>query len=78
VPAAAPGFPAAGRLRLRHDRTKGNFARPITKDTGRVRVEARVVAQGRQIISAEARVTSADGKVLAHATSTLMVLAGVK
>jgi len=58
--------------------TKGNFARPITKDTGRVRAEARVVAQGRQIISAEARVTSADGKVLAHATSTLMVLAGVK
>ena len=28
--------------------TKGNFARPINKDTGRVRAEARVVAQGRQ------------------------------
>jgi hypothetical protein len=37
---------------------------PITKDSGRVRAEARVVAQGRQIISAEARVLGGDGKVL--------------
>lgn len=56
--------------------TKANFARPITKDTGRVRAEARVVAQGRRIISAEARVLSRDGKVLAHGTSTLMVWEG--
>jgi uncharacterized protein (TIGR00369 family) len=54
--------------------TKGNFSRPISKDTGRVRAEARVVASGRQIISSEAKVTSADGKVLAHGTSTIMVL----
>src|SRR5271166_6650383 len=32
--------------------TKGNFSRPITQETGRVRAEARVVSQGRQIISA--------------------------
>jgi uncharacterized protein (TIGR00369 family) len=57
--------------------TKANFARPITGDTGRVRAEARVVAQGRQVISAEARVLGSDGKVLAHGTSTLLVL-GVK
>jgi uncharacterized protein (TIGR00369 family) len=54
--------------------TKGNFARPITKETGRVRAEARVVAQGRKIISSEARVLGQDGKVLAHGTSTIMVL----
>jgi uncharacterized protein (TIGR00369 family) len=54
--------------------TKANFARPITADTGRVRAEARVVAQGRQIISTEARVLRGDGKVLAHGSSTLMVL----
>jgi uncharacterized protein (TIGR00369 family) len=58
--------------------TKGNFARPITKDTGRIRAEARVVARGRQIISAEAKVLSRDGKVLAHGTSTIMVLANAK
>jgi uncharacterized protein (TIGR00369 family) len=58
--------------------TKANLSRPITRDTGRVRAEARVVAQGRQIISAEARVTNKEGKVLAHGTSTLMILAGAK
>jgi uncharacterized protein (TIGR00369 family) len=56
--------------------TKANLARPITKDTGRVRAEGRVVVQGRQIISTEARVLNADGTMLAHGTSTLMVMSG--
>jgi uncharacterized protein (TIGR00369 family) len=55
--------------------TKGNLSRPITLDTGRVRAEGRVVSQGRQIISAEARLLSQDGRILAHGTSTIMVLA---
>lgn len=55
--------------------TKGNFSRPIKADTGRVRAEGRVLNQGRQIITAEARVLAADGRVLAHGTSTLLVLA---
>ncbi len=58
--------------------TKGNLSRPITKDTGRVRAEARVLSQGRQIISAETKVLSRDGKVLAHGTSTLLVLGAGK
>ncbi len=56
--------------------TKANLARPIGQDTGRVRAEGRVVVQGRQIISTEARVLGGDGKVLAHGTSTLMVVGG--
>lgn len=56
--------------------TKANFSRPITQDTGRVRAEARVVARGRQIISAEARVLDGSGRVLAHGTSTVIVLDG--
>lgn len=56
--------------------TKGNFCKPITQLTGRVRAEARVVSQGRQIISASAQVRAGDGRVLAHGTSTIMVLAG--
>jgi uncharacterized protein (TIGR00369 family) len=56
--------------------TKVNFSRRITKHTGRVRAEARVVAQGRQIISAEARVLDHRGNVLAHGISTIMVLDG--
>jgi uncharacterized protein (TIGR00369 family) len=54
--------------------TKGNFARPITVKTGRVRAEARVVAQGRQIMSAEARLLGPDGKILAHGTTTVLVI----
>src|SRR5271155_490626 len=56
--------------------TKANFSRPITMDTGRVRAEARVVSQGRQIISSQAQVFAPDGRVLAHGTSTLMLLGG--
>ena len=58
--------------------TKGNFTRPITPDSGRVRVEGRVVAQGRTIITAEARVLGREGKLLAHGTSTLLVLPGAR
>jgi uncharacterized protein (TIGR00369 family) len=54
--------------------TKANFSRPITKDTGPVRAEARVVSCGRRILSAEARLTDKTGRILAHGTSTLMVL----
>jgi uncharacterized protein (TIGR00369 family) len=54
--------------------TKVNFSRPITTDTGRVRAQAQVVSRGRRILSAEARVTDAKGRLLAHGTSTLLVL----
>lgn len=54
--------------------TKANFSRPIRADTGRVRAEARVVSAGRQVISAEIRVVDTEGRVLAHGTSTLLVL----
>ena len=54
--------------------TKGNFSRPIGAETGLVRAEARVVSQGRQIISAEARVLGPNGKVLAHGSTTVLVI----
>ena len=54
--------------------TKANFTRPVTKDTGRVRVDGHVVGRGRQIISAEARVIDSNGRLLAHGTSTVMVV----
>jgi uncharacterized protein (TIGR00369 family) len=58
--------------------TKVNFTRPIKKDTGRVRADARVVSRGRQIISAEARVVDSTGRIMAHGTSTVMVVASAK
>ncbi|RPH41912.1 MAG: PaaI family thioesterase [Burkholderiales bacterium] len=56
--------------------TKANMNRAITPATGLVRCEGRVIAQGRTIITAEARVLDTDGRLLAHGTSTLLVLAG--
>src|SRR4051794_35844828 len=46
--------------------TKVNFTRPIAPDGGSVRCEGRVVTRGRQIATAEARLLSAEGKILAH------------
>ena len=54
--------------------TKVNFTRPIPPDGTPVRCEGRVVTRGRQIATAEARLTSLEGKVLAHGTSTLIIL----
>jgi uncharacterized protein (TIGR00369 family) len=54
--------------------TKVNFTRPIPPDGSVVRCEGRVVTRGRQIATAEARLLSAEGKVLAHGTSTLILL----
>jgi uncharacterized protein (TIGR00369 family) len=54
--------------------TKANFSRPIKAETGLVRAEGRVVSKGRTIISAEGKIMDREGRVLAHGTSTVMVL----
>jgi len=53
--------------------TKVNFTRPIAPG-GQVRCEGRVLSRGRQIATAEAFLRSAEGKLLAHGTSTLIIL----
>jgi uncharacterized protein (TIGR00369 family) len=58
--------------------TKANFTRPILADTGRVRAEGRVVSQGRQVLTAEGKLIDARGRVLAHGTSTLLVLPALR
>jgi uncharacterized protein (TIGR00369 family) len=58
--------------------TKCNFSKAIRHDTGRVRAEGRVISQGRQIISTEAKLLASDGRLLAHGTSTIMVLPGAR
>ncbi len=55
--------------------TKVNMTRPIRPDGRTIRCEGRVVTRGRQIGTAEAKLLDADGKVLAHGTSTLIILA---
>jgi uncharacterized protein (TIGR00369 family) len=56
---------------------KVNFARPITRDTGRVLCEGTVVHRGRTVATAEARlVAEATGKLLAHGTATCLLMRG--
>jgi uncharacterized protein (TIGR00369 family) len=54
--------------------TKVNFTRPIDPEGGAIRCEGRVLSRGRQIATAEARLLSGEGKLLAHGTSTLIIL----
>jgi uncharacterized protein (TIGR00369 family) len=55
---------------------KVNFARPITRDTGRLRCEGTVIHRGRTTATAEARVVAeATGKLHAHGTATCLLMA---
>ena len=54
--------------------TKANFTRPIPLDGSAVRCEGLLLSKGRQIATAEARLTDANGRLLAHGTSTLIIL----
>ena len=55
--------------------TKVNFTRPIDPNGGPVRCEGRVLSRGRTIATSEAYLRSAEGKLLAHGTSTLIIFA---
>ena len=52
---------------------KISFIRGMSKDTGAVRTEGRVLNVGRRAATAEARITDAKGRLLAHATTTCLV-----
>jgi uncharacterized protein (TIGR00369 family) len=56
---------------------EAKYVRPISRDTGRVLCEAKVVYRGRRQATAEANLTAAEsGKLLAHGTATCMLLGG--
>jgi uncharacterized protein (TIGR00369 family) len=52
---------------------KVSFIKAITKDTGPIRAEGRVMSAGRRAATAEAHLRDANGKLLAHATTTCLV-----
>ena len=52
---------------------KISFIRGMTRDTGPVRTEGRTLNVGRRAATAEARITDAKGRLLAHATTTCLV-----
>jgi uncharacterized protein (TIGR00369 family) len=56
---------------------KVNYTRAITKDTGRVLCEGKIVHRGGRVATADGRIVAADsGKLLAHGTTTCLILDG--
>jgi uncharacterized protein (TIGR00369 family) len=52
---------------------KISFIKGMSKDSGTVRTEGRTLSVGRRAATAEARITDANGRLLAHATTTCLV-----
>ena len=52
---------------------KISFIKGMSKDSGTVRTEGRTLSVGRRAATAEARITDAEGRLLAHATTTCLV-----
>lgn len=52
---------------------KVNFVRPMTKDTGPVRAEGRLIHRGRNLATSEGNLKDRAGKLYAHATTTCMI-----
>jgi uncharacterized protein (TIGR00369 family) len=50
------------------------YLKAMTKDTGLVRAEGRVVSMGRRVAFAEATLKDRNGRLYATATSTLLVI----
>ena len=49
------------------------FLRPVTMSTGRIRCQGAVLQRGRRTALAEARMTDAQGRLIAHATSSCLI-----
>lgn len=66
--------------RLTHDQSfttlelKVAYHKAMTEKTGKVRAEGVVISMGRRVAFVEARLTDAEGTLLASATSTLLVM----
>jgi uncharacterized protein (TIGR00369 family) len=52
---------------------KISLVRAITLETGQIRAEGKVLNCGRRVGTAEGRVTDANGRLLAHGTTTCLI-----
>ena len=53
---------------------KTNFVRAMTVDTGLVRCEGTVLHSGSRVATAEGKLFDGEGKLLAHGTTTCLIL----
>ena len=51
-----------------------NFVRPVMPGAARIRAEGRVLHRGSRTATAEGRVVDGEGRLVAHATTTCLVL----
>ena len=56
------------------------FHKPITRDTGELRIEGRILSRGARVGSAEGRATDSKGDLIASGTTTCLIfpVAGTK
>ena len=52
------------------------FLRPVTVNSGLLRCEGRVLNRGRRVALAQAELTDQSGRLVAHATSTCLIMPG--
>jgi uncharacterized protein (TIGR00369 family) len=52
---------------------KISLVRAVTPDTGTLRAEGTVISRGRRVGTAEGRLTDAEGRILAHGTTTCLI-----
>jgi len=52
---------------------KVNLVRPLTKETGLVRAEGRLIHRGRTLGTSEGDIKDSGGRLYAHATTTCMI-----
>ena len=57
---------------------KVNYVRALTKDTGPVRAEGRIIHRGRTMATSEGDLKGRDGKLYAHGTTTCMIFPAEK
>jgi uncharacterized protein (TIGR00369 family) len=53
---------------------KVNYTRPLSRELGLLRCEARIIHVGRRTATSEGRILDAQGKVCAHGTTTCIVI----
>jgi len=58
--------------------TKVNYTRPLRHDSGLVIAIGLVLSRGKRIATAEAKLRTADGELVAHGTSTILLLPNVE
>ena len=51
-----------------------NYLRPLTKETGEVRAEGRVLQGGRRLAYGDARLTDRAGKLICHGTGSCLIM----